>query len=470
MSISTRLISAFMGVTLVVLLATLLLARWSFERGFLDYVNALEQTRLERLALVLSDEYREAGMSWEELDDFKLGRLIRRSMTGQPMTPPDLALERPSRPPGPPERPRFPSTQLLDAQGQAVAGRLMKSEDPPIRVPVMLDGQRVGLLLSAPVRHVNSPLETAFARQQFQTSLMIALVCLLLAGLVSWLLTRRLMVPLKRMTAGISSMSLGDYQVQLPGSGRDELGQLIADLNHLAVTLDEAQNARQRWFASISHELRTPTTVLTGELEAMKDGIRPLDMAQVDSIAQEVARLRHLIDDLYQLSLSDIGGLRYSMQRLDLSQVLEQSLAAIVEQAQRQGIQVTQHGQQAAWIQGDPQRLHQLFDNLLANALAYTDGPGKLQIRQEIRGDKVYLSLEDSPPGITTDECDKLFEPLYRHEQSRSRRSAGAGLGLAICRNIVQAHRGELNASPSSLGGLRIELELPLAGEAQDDQ
>jgi two-component system sensor histidine kinase BaeS len=239
----------------------------------------------------------------------------------------------------------------------------------------------------------------------------------------------------------------------------------MGDLDRLAYKLEENRASRQRWLADISHELRTPVTVLTGEIETIKDGIRPLDMQQVLSLDQEVTRLRRLIEDLYELSVSDIGGLRYSFESIDIRQSVTTAVEAIMLRAKEQDIEIQVVGEIDKMVSADTRRLDQLFVNLLENSLAYTDSPGRIEITLSSTGDKIVIKIQDTPPGVVKDECEKLFEPLYRHEISRSRRTAGAGLGLAICRNIVDAHQGTITASPSELGGLCIQLVFPILSE-----
>lgn len=482
-TIAKKLNLAFLGLTLVVLVITLGLARWSFERGFLDYVNALEETRLHLLADSLSREYIDAGNSWSGLTERRFEALLWEYSPGNSdeegippppgiMLPPPGAL-RPGHPPGrPPKgrppRPgapmRGPPTVLYNADGQLVAGPLMPTgATKPIRVPVVVGEEHVGNLQSKPRRHFNSPQETAFARQQWITSALIAAVALIMAAVVSLLLTRVLLAPVHRTISGISRLSNGDYSSRLDEQRKDELGQLMDDLDRLAHKLEENRASRQRWLADISHELRTPVTVLTGELETIKDGIRPLDMQQVLSLDQEVARLRHLIDDLYELSVSDIGGLRYTFGSVDLQQCLATAVEALQMRAKEKGVELKVTGEIDSMINGDTQRLDQLFVNLLENSLAYTDTPGDIEIALSQEKGELILTIQDTPPGVGEEECEKLFEPLYRHEISRSRRTAGVGLGLAICRNIVDAHGGRISASPSVLGGLCIEVSFPVS-------
>lgn len=204
----------------------------------------------------------------------------------------------------------------------------------PISVPVLFDGKPVAELRSAPRRHFESPQETAFAKQQWLTSLLIGFASLLLATIVAWLLTRKLLAPIRRMIAGVSQLSKGEYSIRFNEPKNDELGQLMENLDLLAFKLKENQLSRSRWLADISHELRTSMTILSGEIESMKDGILPIDIQQILSLDQEVVRLRLLIDDLYELSLSDIERLRYSFSPVDIFECLKTSVGIIKNRAQ----------------------------------------------------------------------------------------------------------------------------------------
>ena len=522
-SIFKKLMLAFIGLTLLVLVATLGLARWSFERGFLDYVNALEEVRLEALAALLEQEYVQANRRWSGMTQLRFESIMKRHLkTFQPETFQPEALQRETlsreaferdryernsgprpgdrrgpefqdgfaapevrpeprgadhRPPpharGSETGPRPPRmgtpTGLYTPAGAYLAGVVLEpeGEEAFISVPVTVDGQVVGELRSAPRHRFELPQEAAWSRQQWVTSSLIALVALLLAIIVSAGLSRLLLAPIRRLMERVAQMSNGDYVSRLNERRDDELGQLMMDLDRLALTLEQNQASRKRWLADISHELRTPMTVLTGTIETMKDGIRPLDMEQVLSMDQEVARLRHLIDDLYQLSLSDIGGLRYHFQPVDLGSCIRQIVASVQERAAQQGVQVlfVEDSDAASApdvrVRADEQRLQQLFSNLLENSLRYTDAPGVISLSMRCEAERIHVVIEDTPPGVPAEDCQALFDPLYRQDSSRNRHRAGAGLGLAICRNIVLAHQGSISARPADTGGLRVDIELP---------
>jgi len=225
--------------------------------------------------------------------------------------------------------------------------------------------------------------------------------------------------------------------------------------------LQNHRDARRRWGADIAHELRTPLSVLRGEIQALQDGVRAPTPAALDSLNTECERLGGLIEDLYQLSLADAGALEYRFERIDLGELVREALEAQRRACTDAGLALEEAVAEGIEIRGDARRLTQLVDNLIANARRYTDAPGRIRVELARTRDGTRLVVEDTAPGVPAHALPRLFERLYRVESSRSRAAGGAGLGLAICRAIVEAHGGRIDAAPSSLGGLRIVTDLP---------
>jgi two-component system sensor histidine kinase BaeS len=193
-----------------------------------------------------------------------------------------------------------------------------------------------------------------------------------------------------------------------------------------------------------------------GEIEALQDGVRPLDRDAINSLAGEAARLARLIEDLHTLSLSDLGALSYHREPVDLAEIVQDAVDA--QRAALQEKNLALHLNLGSFmVSGDADRLAQVFANLLQNSLRYTDAPGSIEVFLE---DNV-LVWQDSSPGVPEEDLPRLTEHLFRVDGSRSRAGGGSGLGLAIADAIVQAHGGTLTASASRLGGLRIELRFP---------
>jgi two-component system sensor histidine kinase BaeS len=475
--IKYRMFLAMLAGTAAVVLCMWLIVQWSIDRGFLRYVNTLEQERLEILATELEQAYAERG-SWDFLraEPVTWLRLMVRTLPG--LTDPEELrrrerrlerwLEREPRPPEP-GKPSRPSTferrvLLLDAARQSLFGPGERAGEVDLR-PLRMEGETIGFLGLLPRQSAYESHQLHFVRQQKLALALIAGVTLLVSALIALPLAQRLVRPIRALVAATRRLAAGEYGTRVPAGGSDELGQLARDFNSLALTLEKNEQARRRWVADISHELRTPLSVLRGEIEALQDGVRPTNPETLQSLHAEVLHLGRLVDDLYQLALSDVGALTYRKHNLNLVEALQEAVDAFYSSFARKDISLTADLPPAPVITAfaDPERLHQLFSILLDNSLKYTEAGGRLDIRLESDRGLAKIHFIDSAPGVPEAEIDRLFDRLYRVESSRSRATGGAGLGLAICRNIVEAHEGTVTAKPSPLGGLWVTVRLPVA-------
>lgn len=237
---------------------------------------------------------------------------------------------------------------------------------------------------------------------------------------------------------------------------------MAKDFNQLASTLEKNEHMRRDYMADISHELRTPLAILRGELEAIQDGVRPLSVTTLHSLLAETNILIKLVNDLHQLSLSDRGSLVYRKKNINLVQQIELAISSYRSRFIDKQITLNITLPNKLTLNADPDRLAQLWHNLLENSLRYTHSPGSLVIQGYVSQQRFYLIWQDSAPGLLDYQYPYIFERFYRVENSRNRASGGSGLGLAICYNIVEAHGGKIIASASSLGGVKISIELPL--------
>ena len=418
--------------------AMALATRLSFQSGFLGYLNQVDAQRLDELAGRLAGEYRRAG-SWDFVrDDY--ARL--RALALPPPTTPRLA--------------------LLDASGHPVVGNPEIAEEGALK-PVVVDGRTVGWIGRSPLRRLSNAAEVSFQQEQLRAAWVIAALALALAGGLALVLGRAFVTPVKRVADATHRLAAGNYATRVPVRSSDELGRLAADFNRLAETLERNETLRRRFMADVSHELRTPLAVLSAELEALEDGVRPLSRESLASLRAEVGALGKLVNDLNQLALADVGSLAYRKERLELVPLLAQALDSYRDRlAERRLVVETVFAEQPL-VFGDPDRLLQMFRNLLENSARYTDRGGRVRIAARREGERVIIDFDDSAPGVPAESLAHLFERFYRVDASRSRANGGAGLGLAICRSIASAHDGTISAAASPLGGLRVRVSLPLA-------
>jgi two-component system sensor histidine kinase BaeS len=462
--ITARLFLSLLIVSLLTAVGVGLGTRWSFKRGFQGYLNEVEARRMEAMAFEFAHAYQQHG-NW---DFIRNNREAWERYTGA------IGRERATSPrPGgdsiyyavPDKAPR--RLGLYDMQGNHLAGNLQTGDDLRYQ-PVLVDGAVVGTLAGAPLRGLQEEAELTFQTQQQRDSLFIALATLVLAALAATLLARSFVAPTRRLIAAASKVAEGDYGVRVPHAQRDELGTLARNFNLMVATLESNEALRRHFMADISHELRTPLSVLQAQLEAMEDGIEPIDGDSLKALLDEVATLSRLVDDMRQITLSEIGAFDYRREPLDLAALLDGEIRKWREPLAQAGLEIITEGPAAMMIEGDTVRLRQLLRNLFNNTLRHAEGATQLRISLHLLRQQAVLTMSDDGAGVTDAGLQMLFERFWRGDRARSRATGGSGLGLSICRSIVEAHDGSISASHTHTAvprGLSIRIALPLAGE-----
>lgn len=445
-----------------------LISSWTFSRGFLSYVNSSELNRVDRFIVTLSEQYEEYG-SWQFLTEnpslySRLQRPFRRgsSFNNKKGPPPPNKGKRPPRSESSGSR----STHwvLTDTQKNPLIGPLNDNADMIWR-EIQSNEQLVGYVGFRKLQRVDRQFDQAFEQQQKKSFALTALLMALFSALLAVPLASRIVRPLLRVNHAVSEISEGNYAHRIVEKRKDEIGDLAANINQLGHTLEQNRDARQRWVAEISHELRTPLAVVNAEIEAMQDGIREPNASSLDSLHAEVANLGRIVEDLHTLSLSDVGALDYKMTPLNVSRLVTDFLDSNQIKLDAIPLSLTLNAStENTTVLADKLRLEQLLSNLLQNTLRYTHQNGTLEVSVLPDNDKLFVLWSDSAPGVSEDALTKLFDPLYRAEESRNRESGGAGLGLAIVAKIVEAHNGSISAQHSDKGGITIRVELPLHG------
>lgn len=459
-SLSRKFFLAMLAVCAFAVLGMVFAAYLSLKYGFLGYLNQQAEERMDALVPRVEQAYARHG-SWDFIrsDQDEWFELLRPVET-EPARVFDPARLSVSDLTG-----AFVRFALLDAQQRNIIGYQATSGDMLLR-PIRHDGEVVGWMALAPLQSVTSVGDRRFQLNQLRSSLLIGLACLLATAVIAWWLTRALLRPIREVASATHRLAAGDYAIQVPVRSSDEAGQLAGDFNRMAATLASNERMRRDFMADISHELRTPLAVMRAELEAMEDGIRPLNASSVRSLQAEVGALTKLVDDLFDLSLAEVGGPTYRRERIDLRVLLPVVADAFRASFAERGLRlVVELPEQPLWVFGDESRLGQLLHNLLENSRRYTDAGGVTVLRGLGDGDEVRVQCEDSAPGVDPASLERLFERFYRAERSRNRASGGTGLGLAICRGIAEVHGGRLTAQASPLGGLQLTLRLPAAGD-----
>ncbi len=451
-SISFKLILAFLIVGLIgsalVALFAVLNTRAQFNRFVAD------QNR-EGVAGLLADYYEENG-SWDGLNEalsfFRRPSFRdRRGIVGQPGFVQVLAMP-----------------LLLDNDGRVVlagagynVGELAPESVQKQGIPVLVDGQEVGQLVLPEGFNRLLESEIAFLDRVNRVVIFSAIGATVVALVLGILLARTLTRPLRELTAATRSVAQGNLEVQVPVRSEDELGQLAVSFNQMNAELARSRDLRRQMTADVAHELRTPLSIILGHAEALNEGVLPADPETLAIIHDETRRLNRLVDDLRTLSLAEAGEMNLTRRMISPAALLKRAAAAHAPQIKRQGIDLdVEASPDLADVDVDPDRIAQVLDNLLGNAIRYTPAGGRIGLSAKPGPLGVRFTVDDSGPGVSADELPNLFERFYRGDKSRQRGEGNSGLGLAIARSIVEAHGGRISADSQPGQGLAFNIDL----------
>lgn len=292
---------------------------------------------------------------------------------------------------------------------------------------------------------------------------------LVAAAVVALFVGRRLLRPVDEIRAAARRMAAGDYSVQVPVPSETELASLANDVNELGRHLATTEQRRSHLLAEVTHELRTPITVIRGQMEGLIDGvIAPGDVVYA-GVADEAARLQRLVDDLTLLSRADEGTLEVRLEEVDLASVAASVAERLRPQFDFAHVALTVDStSDPLVVRGDRDRLSQIFSNLLGNALRHTSAGGTVTVRcGRERGTTAFVDVVDTGSGIAVDQLERVFERFYRGSGEAGAgpqpRPAGRGLGLTIARSLARAQHGDVVASSEGPGsGSSFRVTIPL--------
>lgn len=306
----------------------------------------------------------------------------------------------------------------------------------------------------------------------FQTSLREALTWSALASglaalIVSLILSRRVVDPVRAMTAASQRIAAGNFDERVGAQGSDELAQLASSFNRMATQLQQVEERRRQLIGDVAHELRTPLTAIKGSMEGLMDGVLPKSTETFQQIFNEAERLTLLVDDLQELSRVESGNYDLDIRPTPLAPLIETIAKRFGTQFAQKDIGLTIDLPPALPpVQGDGDRVIQILSNLTSNALRYTPRGGKISITASHTGDQVQVNVIDTGIGILAEHLPNIFTRFYRVDPSRSRQAGGSGIGLTITRHLVEAHGGRIWVESGGRDqGSTFSFTLPLANE-----
>ena len=332
-------------------------------------------------------------------------------------------------------------------------------------MPIMDEGQEVASLIMEILDEPGGGAEPTASRIAATVNR-----ALLYAGLASGLggialitlVSGRMLGPVRRLRAAARRLGRGDLSQRVPSPGQDEIGELGRSFNAMAEGLERAEQQRLRLIADVAHELRTPLSNIQGYLEAVKDGLVEPSPETIDTIADQASLLSRLVEDLRVLALAEAGSLRLDLQRVSLEPIVRAAVESFGPRAQAKGVELTLDAAPGLpSVEADAARIAQVTGNLIENAVFQTPEGGRVRLSAEAGEGRVRVAVEDTGPGIEPDELERIFDRFYRVDPSRTRATGGAGLGLTIAKQLIEAHGGAIYAESTPGAGSRFVFELP---------
>ncbi len=446
-SITSKLILAFLSIGVVSVTIIFITARWNTRAEFIRFLSDQTQTDI----LTELQEYYDTHGTWAGAERI----LFQTNNHQQPNV-------------GPAGRNRAILFALTDQNGIVLVpnGRYRPGDRVPQRdlkegVEITQDGTVIGVLVPMEGPFEGKPREVEFIERTNLILLYGALIGAVISLLLGVFLSRTLTHPIRELTRATHAVSEGDLTQQVPVRSSDELGELAQAFNKMSAELSRSVNVRRQMTADIAHELRTPLSLILGHAEAVHDGVLPPTHENFEIIREEATRLGNMVNDLRILSLADAGELPIQLQSSEPQRLIQEVASLYQFQAQRKNIIFELDiDSQLPDIEVDPGRITQVLTNILDNALRHSPEGGRVILAAKRVGNRVELSVQDSGPGLSGNDLDRIFERFYRTDSSRPR-EGGSGLGLAIAKSIVQAHGGQVSAESEVGAGLKIRVSLP---------
>lgn len=437
-----RLALAFLTITLLVIAAVAILVNASVESSFGAYVNVSNLARFGGDLVHELETYFAQNGTWSGVETLLPGRGGQGGTSGSGF--------------GGWQGVRGAQIFIADVSGKIVAatqsdwiGQAATEIGPSRQIALYAAGQMVGALgEQTPGTLAINEAENQFLQETtnglFLTGIIAGTVALVLGAAFSYTMTR----PLQHLTEAISRWQLRRGGAPLPLKGTGEIQRLGAAFNDLLTRLAEGEVQRQRMSADVAHELRTPVTVMRGHLEAMMDGVYPLDVVHLAVAYDQALHLAQLVEDLRLLTLAEAGRLSLNLAACDLNAMISAAVERFALLTQDQEIQVVaQLVSGPAIVQADPHRIQQVLDNLLNNAIRHTPRLETISVRV-IREDQQICVHVSNPTqtNLSDDQVAHLFDRFWRGEEARQRDTGGSGLGLAITRELLRVHGGDIHA------------------------
>ncbi len=461
-SLRTRLFSAFALIVLVTVGLISFLANVLIEDRFTSYIARRQEQKTQEITTIISQQYASQTGVWDVRAIHALGMFVLYDGYVIKVYDADNRV--------------LWDTQAHDmslcAQIMEDIFQRMEKKYPQMKggfssrvLPMTRDGQTLGtvsIMYYGPFFLTED--DHLFLGALNVALLSVGVLSLVVAAIVGIALARRLSQPILKTADAAKQISDGHYGVRIQEKANTrEVHLLISSINHLAGVLQRQGSLRKKLTEDISHELRTPISVVQLHMDAMIDGVWDLSVDRLKTIRDEMDRMEKLVGDIANLSEAEQDHLRLVKTQTGLKELAQKAADSFAAEIKSKGLHVKVHGCSAE-VFADRDRISQVLHNLLSNAIKYTEPGGHISMEVLETAESAVLRVSDDGIGIAKEEVPLIFERFYRTDRSRSRDTGGAGIGLAIVKSIVEAHGGQVGVESEPGKGSSFEIVLPRSG------
>jgi signal transduction histidine kinase len=443
-NLSFRLLTAFTLIIIVVIGSAFFLAHRNTRIEIERLNERVEDMQTRRFESELINQHLRQG-GWEEVQPIVIqwGRLFGRRIILTDVS----------------------HTVVADSEGEIV-GEVFSTNEEGLPITPPWEHNPIGTMYIDPQN--TSDINAAALQITYQTTgrffLWGGLAAIAIAILLTFLLSRHILAPVKALTAAARKFGKGDFSQRVHADDKGEVGELAESFNSMAANLENAEQLRRNMVADVAHELRTPLSNLRGYLEAIDDGMITPDKDTINLLNEETTTLSRLIDELQELSMADAGKLKLIRQNENVYRLIEESVIAVKNGAGEKGLAISSDlptGLPDIYVDGH--RIKQILRNLLENAVAHTGQGGSINISAWRDNEQVNISVTDTGEGIPPEDLPNIFERFYRVDPSRARATGGSGLGLTIAKRFTEAHGGQIRVTSKPGEGSTFTVTLPVA-------
>ncbi len=442
-SIRWKMLVGFILIVALAIGTVAFVANRTTRREFDRYITQDKALKYQRLALILSSYYEQTG-SWKGVQ--KLIDRIKKTYQSQIVLANDEG------------------TIVGDISGE-MTGQVPQ-EALSLKIATLGERDNPSGFLYLKDRK-RSELEKIFLSSVNHSITLAAIISVLGAIFLTAVYSRRTLNPIQEITSAAKKIKRGNLDQEVKVTSRDEVGELASAFNAMAEELKKQERLRKNMVSDVAHELRSPLTKSHGYLEAIKEGSMEPNDKVIDSLYRNSKLLKKLVDDLHDLAMAEAGKLNLEKQPVLLDDIISRAVESINVSLEEEDLQLEVDSTEEVLLNVDPDRIHQVLQNLLDNAITHSEAGGVIKIRSRLKDGSVEIAVSDNGEGIPQKDLPHIFNRFYRVDSSRSRVTGGTGLGLTISKELVEAHGGEIKASSKEGEGSTFRFTIPRGDSKQ---